>query len=399
MSNQGARKDLGNQRRSRRIVIEVLIVVAAGLLLGSLLAGVVVPGPRSLQAWVILAAVLAGLVVPVGAGISVLRRKPVFLTLADRVTLGRGVLAGGCATLAVFIWAEFLPPQSWLLVLLAAPAALLDAVDGWVAMRTRSANAYGARLDMETDAAFLMTLSIPAALIVGPWVLVIGAMRYLFIVAAWWRPALKRKLRFSHARRLVAAFQSAALVIVIAPITPLPAASILAGLALVFLTLSFGKDVYTLEREHKSTTLDRTDARHPTLSRRQKVWQWFCHLLALAVAIEFVTAAIQKFLGSPAAIAPFAEFGWPIWFAYVIAVVEVLGAFLLLLPKSRVIGALLLAVVMIGATIINLANGHPDYVWLNALLFAATSLLALQRARSRSTVSRNLSGCTPTLEP
>lgn len=248
MSNHDLQSRLEYRCRSRWTIAELVAVVAGSLALGSVLISTASTATWPVRIWVALAALLAGLVVPVGASISVLRRMPAFLTVADRVTLGRGVLAGGCATVGVFVWAGLLPPQSWLLVLLAAPAALLDAVDGWIARRTGTAQTCGARLDMETDAAFLMILSIPAALIVGPWVLLIGGMRYLFVAASWWRTALKGKLAFSHFRRFVAGYQSMALVGVIVPIVPTPVANILAGSALALLALSFGKDIHTLER-------------------------------------------------------------------------------------------------------------------------------------------------------
>ena len=38
-------------------------------------------------------------------------------------------------------------------------AAALDGVDGWVARRTRTASAFGARFDMETDALLILVLS------------------------------------------------------------------------------------------------------------------------------------------------------------------------------------------------------------------------------------------------
>ncbi|MFC0582462.1 CDP-alcohol phosphatidyltransferase family protein [Micrococcoides hystricis] len=199
---------------------------------------------------VAMTALLAGLVLPVLAAWSVLRRSPVFLTSADRFTLGRGVLAGGCATLATLVAGGILPAQSWLIVFLAVPAALLDAVDGWVARRSGTCNAYGARLDMETDAAFLMILSLPAAFVVGPWVLLIGAMRYLFVAASWFRPALSGTLEYSAFRRVVAAIQSIALIGVLVPFVPTWLATVFAGAALSLLLISFSRDIYTLEQSH-----------------------------------------------------------------------------------------------------------------------------------------------------
>ena len=72
---------------------------------------------------------------------------------------------------------------SWLVATL---TALLDAVDGALARRSGLASDFGARFDMETDAAFTLVL---CALVLqagqaGPWVLAAGLMRYAFVAAA-----------------------------------------------------------------------------------------------------------------------------------------------------------------------------------------------------------------------
>src|SRR3954452_4314907 len=69
---------------------------------------------------------------------------------ADYVTLARAALVGGGAALVADACAG--QPHLGPLVGLAAVALALDAVDGQVARRTRTASALGARFDMEVDA-------------------------------------------------------------------------------------------------------------------------------------------------------------------------------------------------------------------------------------------------------
>jgi phosphatidylglycerophosphate synthase len=198
----------------------------------------------------------AGVVFVTVAAVSILRRQPAFSTVADRITLFRSVLAGGCTTLVALSFAGALPMRSWPLVLVAVPALLLDVVDGWAARKKGTASAQGARLDMEVDAALLLVLSIPAAIFIGPWVLAIGAMRYLFIAASWMRPALRQPLRFSRSRKVAGGFQGVVLVVALTPVVPVPVAALVLLVALALLVVSFGRDVWELERSHGSAAAE-----------------------------------------------------------------------------------------------------------------------------------------------
>lgn len=205
----------------------------------------------ALQGQSVLVSTLAfalGVALASGAALSVVLRNPPFSTPADRVTLVRAVLAGGCATLVTLSVFGAVDPRSWLLIALATPALLLDAVDGWVARRTGTANDRGARLDMETDSAFLLVLSVALALVVGPWALALGMMRYLYGAASWWRPALRQPLTFSSFRRTVAGAQGVIVVIALVPIVPALFSAIIAAFSLALLLVSFGRDVVALER-------------------------------------------------------------------------------------------------------------------------------------------------------
>ena len=95
------------------------------------------------------------------------------------VTLARATLAVGVAALAAESLAHDIPVA--LLVSLAAVALCLDPIDGWVARRTDTVTALGARFDGEVDAFLILALSVYVAPECGVWVLAIGAARYLFM--------------------------------------------------------------------------------------------------------------------------------------------------------------------------------------------------------------------------
>jgi phosphatidylglycerophosphate synthase len=192
------------------------------------------------------AAAVAGVALVACAALAVAVRRDRWCGPADRVTLARTVLVGGCATVAVLALTGVTGPQPWLLVGLAVPALVLDGVDGWVARRTRTASAAGARLDMEVDAALLLVLSAVVAIVQGPWVLAIGAMRYAYVAASWCWPALRRTPAPRFSRKVVAVVQALALLVALLPPVPPPFAAVVLALALGALVLSFGRDVRSL---------------------------------------------------------------------------------------------------------------------------------------------------------
>ncbi|MBV2363423.1 CDP-alcohol phosphatidyltransferase family protein [Streptomonospora sp. NEAU-YY374] len=172
---------------------------------------------------------------------------------ADVVTLVRAVLVGGVAALVADALAGGLAAEPggarWVLVALAASALALDALDGRVARCTRTESPLGARFDMEVDSVLLLLLSADAAAgPTGPWVLAIGAMRYVFAGAGRALPWLRAPLPHSTARKAVAAVQGVVLVVLAAGVLPPPAGAAAAGAALALLCWSFGRDVVWLWR-------------------------------------------------------------------------------------------------------------------------------------------------------
>lgn len=133
---------------------------------------------------------------------------------------------------------------------LAIVAALLDAVDGPVARASGMTSAFGARFDMETDAALMLVLAALAWQLdkAGPWVLASGLARYAFVAAGAVAPWLRAPLPPSFRRKLVCALQTTALVTVLAPVLSPPVTSVLAALALALLLSSFAADVIWLRR-------------------------------------------------------------------------------------------------------------------------------------------------------
>ena len=168
---------------------------------------------------------------------------------ANRVTLVRMLMLCLLAALALHHMGSgpATPPPwgAWTLVLLATGTALLDAVDGALARRTGLASAFGARFDMETDAAFILVL---CALVVqyeqtGPWIFAAGLMRYAFVAAAWIWPALAGSLPPSKRRQAVCVLQIAALIACLAPVVSPALASVLGAASLALLTWSFAIDI------------------------------------------------------------------------------------------------------------------------------------------------------------
>ncbi|GFE18790.1 membrane protein [Streptomyces glebosus] len=166
--------------------------------------------------------------------------------MANRVTLARTILVGGVTALVADSFERRSPVA--VLVALAAVALILDAVDGQVARRTGTVTPLGARFDMEVDAFLILVLCVYLVVPLGPWVLCIGLMRYVFVAASWVWPWLSGALPHSMARKTVAALQGVVLVVAGAGVLPRPAAAVAVSGALALLVWSFGRDVGWLWR-------------------------------------------------------------------------------------------------------------------------------------------------------
>ncbi len=88
---------------------------------------------------------------------------------ADRVTLTRALLVGAVTALIADGFTRSVPVT--VIVTIASVALVLDAVDGKVARRTRTASSFGGRFDMEVDAFLILVLSVYVSQVAG----VVGA--------------------------------------------------------------------------------------------------------------------------------------------------------------------------------------------------------------------------------
>ncbi|MGH7782112.1 MAG: CDP-alcohol phosphatidyltransferase family protein, partial [Candidatus Binataceae bacterium] len=170
-------------------------------------------------------------------------------TPGDWVTLLRATLGGGVT--ALIADALYQPVPVMTLVSLAAFALALDAVDGWVARHTNTVTMLGARFDMEIDAWLILVLSVYVAQLVGVWVLMIGAARYVFVAAGWPLPWLRASAPPRYWNKVVAAFQGIALTVAAADLLPHVVIEVVLMVAAALLAESFGREVWWLWRHRQ----------------------------------------------------------------------------------------------------------------------------------------------------
>jgi phosphatidylglycerophosphate synthase len=166
---------------------------------------------------------------------------------ANLVTLLR---VGVVAVTATLLAEPDLPPAAWAAVAMTAVAVILDGWDGWLARRSRMASAFGARFDMETDAALILILSV---LVwqhgkAGWWVSGCGLLRYAFVASGWLLPWMAAPLRSTIRGKTVAVLQLVGLGAVLLPLVSPPLSEMLAAATLGALVWSFSLDILWLRR-------------------------------------------------------------------------------------------------------------------------------------------------------
>ncbi len=187
----------------------------------------------------------AGLVY--GAGVVILLSKALHragrnvLGPADLVTLLRSALVGGVAALVADSFSRSVPAAA--LVVLAGVALLLDGVDGRVARRTGTSSEVGARFDMEVDSVLVLLLSVSAARSLGVWVLAIGSVRYVRLVAGRLWPWLRRPVPPRYWCKIVAVVQGVVLTAAAAGVLPRAVAVLALVVVAGLLAESFGREV------------------------------------------------------------------------------------------------------------------------------------------------------------
>jgi phosphatidylglycerophosphate synthase len=136
------------------------------------------------------------------------------LGLCNLATLARLGISG-----VLFVALLNADAPSAALLVLALLSLSLDGVDGWLARREGLTSDFGARFDVEVDAAFALLLASYAAVVgaTGPYVVLLGLPHYLFWGAKWVWPWLDGPLPPRFSRKAVCVMQIAALIVLLVP--------------------------------------------------------------------------------------------------------------------------------------------------------------------------------------
>lgn len=167
------------------------------------------------------------------------------LGLCNIATLGRLVIVGILFTALL----QGLAP-TWVTFSLAVLALCLDGVDGWLARKQGLVSDFGARFDVEVDAAFALVLAIFAAVngAAGMYVVLLGLPYYVFGAARLAWPWLGHALPDSFARKVVCVVQIAALIALQVPFLADGRLDLVILAVTVALFWSFRRDILWLRR-------------------------------------------------------------------------------------------------------------------------------------------------------
>ena len=175
--------------------------------------------------------------------------KPKPFGMANGITLGRNFLVALIANLIIFDYGSF---ETLVIFGLAVTVLLMDGLDGYAARRLGISSEFGARFDMESDALFILVLCL--GIIVqfdAPlWVLLIGAMRYVYVFAQKAFDPLKLPVKDRYSRKVICVVQVIALTL---PFSGMATKDVWLWIVLVSLMLlifSFGRDIMDQLKEY-----------------------------------------------------------------------------------------------------------------------------------------------------
>jgi len=166
---------------------------------------------------------------------------------ANQVTTIRAMLV---ALIAALIGEPRFPAVATSAAAATVAVSALDGIDGWLARRHQIASSFGARFDMEIDALLILVLAILVSEFdkAGPWVILSGLLRYIFVGAGRYWPRLRAPLFASRRRQAVCVVQILALNLAIVPALERPLSAAIAAVALAALAWSFLVDTRWLLR-------------------------------------------------------------------------------------------------------------------------------------------------------
>ena len=113
--------------------------------------------------------------------------------------------------------------------------------------------------------------------------------------------------------------------------------------------------------------------------------------LRVVVAALFIGAAGLKLTGEPMMVNEFQVIGFGQWFRVVTGLLELLGAILILVPATSLVGAILVLLVDIGAFVAQVAVLHGDVIHTFVIATLLVALIYCNAAGSRVTAVRRRS--------
>jgi phosphatidylglycerophosphate synthase len=170
------------------------------------------------------------------------------VSIANAVTACRLWLFGGTLSVA--------PQYPGWIALTAGAVFALDGLDGWIARRRGEASTFGAQFDMETDSHLVMLLCLYLVVhnAFAPWVLGMGALRYVYVLLRWRAGPSQVRERRSNWSRWVFSFAFASLTLACIPSWSALTRPLLA-LASAALGCSFAPDFLALRRRSPAPAL------------------------------------------------------------------------------------------------------------------------------------------------
>lgn len=118
-----------------------------------------------------------------------------------------------------------------------------------------------------------------------------------------------------------------------------------------------------------------SDVKAPSKGKVIATW-----ILSGLIALVMLMAGVSKLRGTEEQVKGFAAMGYPLWFLYAIGVVEVVGAILLLVPRTAALGVLLLGATMVGAVVSLLKIGDAGHAPIPLVFLLVIALIGWLRA-------------------
>lgn len=84
-------------------------------------------------------------------------------------------------------------------------------------------------------------------------------------------------------------------------------------------------------------------------------------ILSVILAFAFIAAGFSKLVGDEIQVANFERWGYPDWSIYPVAIIEILIAIAIIVPRYRTMGTTLVFVWAVGAIATHLQVSPPEY--------------------------------------